>query len=176
MKTPSGSPAWRQSSAQNIAADGSRSLGLSTKVFPHAIAIGYIHIGTIAGKLNGVIAGDDAERLAHRVDVDVGRHVLASSPLISSGMPHANSMTSRPRWTSPSASDGTLPCSRVRWAAISSLLRSTSSRNANMIRPRCASEVRRQAGSAALAAATASSTTAGDANATRAWTLPVAGS
>ena len=25
------------------------------KVFPHAIAIGNIHIGTIAGKLNGVI-------------------------------------------------------------------------------------------------------------------------
>ena len=25
------------------------------KVFPQAIAIGYIHIGTIAGKLNGVM-------------------------------------------------------------------------------------------------------------------------
>jgi hypothetical protein len=29
--------------------------GLETKVLPHAIAIGYIHIGTIAGKLNGVM-------------------------------------------------------------------------------------------------------------------------
>ena len=36
-------------------ADGSRSLGLRTKVFPAAIAIGCIHIGTMAGKLNGVI-------------------------------------------------------------------------------------------------------------------------
>ena len=34
---------------------GSRSLGLSTNVLPVAIATGYIHIGTMAGKLNGVI-------------------------------------------------------------------------------------------------------------------------
>ena len=38
-----------------MGADGSRSDGLSTKVFPQAMAMGYIHIGTIAGKLNGVI-------------------------------------------------------------------------------------------------------------------------
>ena len=38
-----------------VRADGSRSRGLSTNVLPHAIAIGYIHIGTIAGKLNGVM-------------------------------------------------------------------------------------------------------------------------
>nr|BFE71566.1 hypothetical protein GCM10020092_048670 [Actinoplanes digitatis] len=36
-------------------ADGSRSLGLSTNVLPQAIATGYIHIGTITGKLNGVM-------------------------------------------------------------------------------------------------------------------------
>jgi allophanate hydrolase subunit 1 len=28
---------------------------LSTKVLPQAMAMGYIHIGTIAGKLNGVM-------------------------------------------------------------------------------------------------------------------------
>ncbi len=39
----------------NIGADGSRSLGLRMKLFPHAMASGYIHIGTMAGKLNGVI-------------------------------------------------------------------------------------------------------------------------
>ena len=38
-----------------IEADGSFSLGLSTKVLPQAMAIGNIHIGTIAGKLNGVM-------------------------------------------------------------------------------------------------------------------------
>ena len=55
VNTPGGRPASRSSSAQKLAADGSRSDGLSTKVFPHAIAIGYIHIGTMAGKLNGVM-------------------------------------------------------------------------------------------------------------------------
>ncbi|GAA1234883.1 hypothetical protein GCM10009608_82540 [Pseudonocardia alaniniphila] len=55
MKTPSGSPASAHSSATSIDALGSRSLGLSTNVLPHAIATGCIHIGTIAGKLNGVI-------------------------------------------------------------------------------------------------------------------------
>src|SRR4051794_15944066 len=55
LKTPSGRPACRQSSAISTDAEGSRSLGLSTKVFPQAIATGNIHIGTIAGKLNGVM-------------------------------------------------------------------------------------------------------------------------
>ena len=35
--------------------DGSFSEGFNIKELPHAIEIGYIHIGTIAGKLNGVI-------------------------------------------------------------------------------------------------------------------------
>ena len=43
------------SSAIQIAADGSFSLGLSTTVLPAAIAIGKNHIGTIAGKLNGLM-------------------------------------------------------------------------------------------------------------------------
>src|SRR3982751_6615039 len=55
LNTPGGRPASASSCAQNIAADGSRSLGLRMNVLPHAIAIGYIHIGTIAGKLNGVM-------------------------------------------------------------------------------------------------------------------------
>ena len=36
-------------------ADGSFSDGLSTNVLPHASAGAHIHIGTIAGKLNGVM-------------------------------------------------------------------------------------------------------------------------
>ena len=55
LKTPSGSPASAQISATRLDTDGSRSLGLSTKVLPQAIATGCIHIGTMAGKLNGVI-------------------------------------------------------------------------------------------------------------------------
>ena len=36
-------------------ADGSFSDGLSTNVFPQASAGAHIHMGTIAGKLNGVM-------------------------------------------------------------------------------------------------------------------------
>ena len=38
-----------------IDADGSFSDGFRTNVLPQAIAIANIHIGTIAGKLNGVM-------------------------------------------------------------------------------------------------------------------------
>src|SRR5262245_50795735 len=55
LKTPSGSPASLRISAVRSDADGSFSDGLSTNVFPQAIAGAHIHIGTIAGKLNGVI-------------------------------------------------------------------------------------------------------------------------
>ena len=39
----------------NSEGDGSVGLGLSTKVLPAAIATGNIHIGTMTGKLNGVM-------------------------------------------------------------------------------------------------------------------------
>ena len=55
LKTPSGNPASFNNSANLIEHEGSFSEGFKTKVFPQAIAIGNIHIGTIAGKLNGVI-------------------------------------------------------------------------------------------------------------------------
>src|SRR5262245_4298201 len=55
LKHPGGRPAEASSSARNSDADGSFSLGLSRNVLPHASALANIHIGTIAGKLNGVI-------------------------------------------------------------------------------------------------------------------------
>src|SRR5919201_5331789 len=55
LNTPSGTPASCRSSATNSEADGSFSDGFSTNVLPHAIAGAHIHMGTIAGKLNGVI-------------------------------------------------------------------------------------------------------------------------
>ena len=55
LNTPSGTPASASSSARKIEADGSFSDGLRMNVLPHAIAVANIHIGTIAGKLNGVI-------------------------------------------------------------------------------------------------------------------------
>ena len=76
LNTPSGRPASAYSWAMKLDADGSRSLGLSTNVFPVAIAIGCIHSGTMAGKLNGVMPAHDAERLPERERVHVGRDLL----------------------------------------------------------------------------------------------------
>ena len=39
-------------------------------VLPQAMALANIHIGTMAGKLNGVMPADHAQRLADLVDVD----------------------------------------------------------------------------------------------------------
>ena len=55
LNTPGGKPAATRISPRRLALSGTRSDGLRTNVFPHAIAIGNIHIGTITGKLNGVI-------------------------------------------------------------------------------------------------------------------------
>src|SRR5262249_6966486 len=55
LNTPSGSPASASNSAILTDADGSFSDGLRMNVLPAVIAIGNIHIGTMAGKLNGVM-------------------------------------------------------------------------------------------------------------------------
>jgi 4-aminobutyrate aminotransferase len=55
LNTPSGSPASASSLASSSDAEGSFSDGFRTNVLPQASAIGNIHIGTMAGKLNGVI-------------------------------------------------------------------------------------------------------------------------
>src|ERR671927_1384935 len=55
LKTPSGTPASLSSSAVHSDAEGSFSDGFRTNVLPHASAGAHIHIGTIAGKLKGVI-------------------------------------------------------------------------------------------------------------------------
>ena len=72
LKTPSGRPASAYSSAMKFDADGSRSDGLSTNVLPVAIAIGCIHIGTITGKLNGVIPAQTPSGWRKRERVDAG--------------------------------------------------------------------------------------------------------
>jgi len=55
LKTPSGRPASVKSSAMRRLTVGSFSLGLRMNVLPQAMATGYIHMGTMAGKLNGVM-------------------------------------------------------------------------------------------------------------------------
>ena len=88
-------------------------------------------------------------------------------------MPVANSRFSRPRAISPSASEGTLPCSAVRCAASSWRCGSTRFRMRNRISVRFESDVARHPGNA-RAAATAASTLA-DAKSTSRATWPVAG-
>src|SRR4029079_1236533 len=55
LSTPGGKPASWNRSQTSIEVEGARSDGFSNNAFPHATATGYIHIGTMAGKLNGVI-------------------------------------------------------------------------------------------------------------------------
>ena len=97
------------------------------------------------------------------------------SPLSRVGMPQAYSTTSRPRMTSPLASETTLPCSSATSSDSSSRCRSMRSRSANMTRARRMSETSRHSCHALLAAATAASTSAGSASATWACSAPVAG-
>ena len=92
-------------------ADGSRSLGLSTNVLPVAIAIGCIHIGTITGKLNGVMPAHTPSGWRNEYASTSVETCSEYSPLSTCGMPQANSTTSMPRMTSPLASESTLPCS-----------------------------------------------------------------
>src|ERR687891_1016421 len=55
LKTPSGTPASLSSSAVQSDADGSFSDGFSTNVLPHASAGAHIHMGTMAGEVDGVM-------------------------------------------------------------------------------------------------------------------------
>ena len=84
-------------------------------------------------------------------------------------------MFSRPRDTSPAASESTLPCSDVSSRASSSVCVSTRLRKAYMSLVRTASDVRRHSLKASLAAATAASTSSVPARPTAAVCSPVAG-
>ncbi len=55
LNTPAGRPASVSHSAISSEAEGSRSEGLRMKQLPQASATGNIHMGTMAGKLKGVI-------------------------------------------------------------------------------------------------------------------------
>ena len=104
LNTPSGRPASESNSANLIAQEGSFSDGLRIKVFPQAIAIGNIHIGTIAGKLKGVIPattpnGCLIDQLSTLVPT-----FSENSPFNKCGIPQANSTTSSPLVKEPLAS------------------------------------------------------------------------
>ncbi len=90
-------------------------------------------------------------------------------------MPQANSTTSSPRCTSPSASESTLPCSSVISSASSAARALTISRKANNTFVRLLIEVCDQSAKASLAAAMAASTSLTSASRTSACCSPVAG-
>ncbi|SPU85324.1 Uncharacterised protein [Burkholderia cenocepacia] len=159
----------------NSAADGSRSLGFSTNVLPVASATGNIQHGTMHGKLNGVMPATTPS--GWRI-VQLSMPVLTwsvKSPFSSCGTPHANSMMSMPRATSPCASENTLPCSAVMIAASVSRCSFISCRKRCSTRARRIGGVSAQAGNAARADATARSTSSLPASATRRTARPRAG-
>ena len=65
--------------------DGSRSDGLRTKVLPQATAIGHIHSGTMAGKLNGVMPAVTPSGWNSLQESMAGPTFRLCSPLSSSG-------------------------------------------------------------------------------------------
>ena len=157
LNTPSGNPDSCSSLASARAREGSFSEGFSTKVFPVASAMGNIHIGTIAGKLNGVIPtqtprGCISEWLSTPVPT-----LAECSPFCRCGMPQANSTTSRPRVSSPTASENTLPCSSLMMRASLSMFSSNSALKRNITRARFNGEWRAHPGNASCAAAMACS-------------------
>jgi hypothetical protein len=175
LNTPSGSPASFRSSARISEAEGSRSEGFKMKQLPQASATGNIHIGTIAGKLNGVIpattpSGCRSAWLSTRVPT-----FSVISPFKRCGAPVANSTTSMPRWMSPLASGSVLPCSEERASASLSMSRLRSWTNFISTRARRCGLVAAQAGWAALAFSTAARTSPALASGHFACTSPVAG-
>jgi disulfide bond formation protein DsbB len=145
-------------------------------VFPAAIAIGCIHIGTMTGKLNGVMPAHTPSGWRNEYASTSVETWSEYSPLRSCGRPHAYSTTSWPRITSPLASENTFPCSEDTIRASSSTCCATSSRKRNITRARRVSETSCQVSNAARAALTARSTSRASARITSACRRPVAGS
>ena len=107
---------------------------------PQAIAVEHIQMGTITGKLNGVMPATTPSGCRMENTSTPLATCSEKPPLSMAGTPHANSTFSRPRRTSPPASPSTLPCSAVTIAASSSA-RSCSSRwNANRMAARLDSD------------------------------------
>src|SRR3989304_2354733 len=167
LNTPSGSPASLNSSAMRTEAEGSFSEGLSTKLLPQAIATGNIHSGTITGKLNGGMPAHTPSGWRSECVSTWVPTFSECSPLSRCGMPQANSTTSMPRCTEPSASGSVLPCSSVTILASCFWFACSSCRNFCITRARRSGGVSRQPGYAAAAAFTAASTARGTQHATR---------
>ena len=102
----------------------------------------------MAGKLNGVMPATTPSGCRIEYTSTPVEACSVKPPFSRCGMPQANSTFSRPRATSPIASESTLPCSARDERGESLRCSSTSSRMRNMISARFDSEVARQPGSA----------------------------
>ena len=139
------------------------------------MASGYIHSGTMAGKLNGVIPATTPTGCRSVQASMFGPTLRLYSPLRISGAAQANSTFSMPRLSSPTASSRVLPCSALISAAISFSFCSSNCLKRNMICARLAGGVLRQAGKASLAASMASCRVARSASPTALVESPVDG-
>ena len=140
------------------------------------MASGNIHIGTMAGKLNGVMPGHHAERLADRVGVHPGGHVLRE-PALEQVRDAAGELDHlEPAGHLAGRVGGDLAVLGADQLGQLAGVLLSSSRNANRTSARLASDAPRQPGNALAAAATASPTTAAEAKSTVPVTWPVAGS
>ena len=88
------------SSAMRMPADGTFSDGFQHERIPAGQRHGDIHIGTIAGKLNGVITAHTPSGCSREYDVHAGPTFSLKPPLSEVRDAHANSTTSMPRCTS----------------------------------------------------------------------------
>ena len=113
LSTPFGRPASCSSWAIYRVELGSRSDGLRMKQLPQTMASGYIHSGTMAGKLNGVMPATTPMGCMSLQASIFGPTLRLYSPLRISGAAQANSTFSIPRLSSPAASSRVLPCSSL---------------------------------------------------------------
>ncbi len=95
-----------------VGVSGTFSDGFSTNVLPQAMANGYIHIGTMAGKLNGVMPAQTPSGWRMVLQSMPRATSFSESPIIRLGMPHATSTIWMARRTSIVASSTVLPFSR----------------------------------------------------------------
>ena len=170
LKTPAGSPASASSSASRRAADGSFSEGFKIIALPQASALAVIQSGTMTGKLNGVMPATTPTGWRSELTSTPFETWLEKPPLRWEPSPQANSMFSRPREISPSASAWTLPCSAVMIEAISSRRAWTRCRKENMTSVRADSEALPHDAAARRATAMVCSISASVAKGISAWT------
>ena len=175
LTTPGGSPSSSISPNTRRCVSGTCSDGFRMNVFPHAMAKGRNHMGTMAGKLKGTMA-------AH---TPTGWRIVSQSTFVATpsrtrpcmvvGMAVAASTISIMRATSALASGSVLPISRVTDRASSSCSETRACRKPNSQRARSITGRSRHSAKASRAAATAVSTSAAVDSGTRAMVSPVAG-